>query len=202
MKYDEIQIVKYNIEVNIEYGIIKGNNDVFLIKTGLNGNIYGYENKYIKMARKINDTLGASVIVSSSLSNINEENLLEADMNYIKSKFDVDEIYAFGFSKGAYILLSYAHKYKEIKRVMGVNPPLMYNLHIIIEGIRKFNKESLFLIATSLDPTYKYLDLVKEIKNKKMKIIELKNIDHEFSGYIDEFISLPFKYMIDKNKEV
>ena len=54
LKFDKI--VKSNLEdiTTIEYGIIEGNNTIVFIKSGQNGSIYGYNNKYIKMAKRLN----------------------------------------------------------------------------------------------------------------------------------------------------
>ena len=51
LKFDKI--VKSNLEdiTVIEYGIIEGNNTIVFIKSGQNGSIYGYNNKYIKMSK-------------------------------------------------------------------------------------------------------------------------------------------------------
>ena len=44
----------YNDDISINIGYIKGNNDILFIKTGQNGSIYGYGNKYINIANRVN----------------------------------------------------------------------------------------------------------------------------------------------------
>ena len=39
---------------NHTYGIIRGNETIVFIKPGLGGSIYGYENKYFKIKKKLN----------------------------------------------------------------------------------------------------------------------------------------------------
>lgn len=39
----------------IQYGIIYGNSKLFFIKVGQDGSIYGYNDKYVKMAERINE---------------------------------------------------------------------------------------------------------------------------------------------------
>ena len=47
MVYDEI--IKKRIDgETINYGIVKGNENVVFIKVGADGNIKGYKNKYLK----------------------------------------------------------------------------------------------------------------------------------------------------------
>ena len=42
----------------IEYGIIDGNNTIVFIKAGLEGSCYGYENKYARIGRALNEKHG------------------------------------------------------------------------------------------------------------------------------------------------
>lgn len=46
--YDIIINEKISEKDTIDYGIIEGNNTILLIKVGQNGNIYGFENKYLR----------------------------------------------------------------------------------------------------------------------------------------------------------
>ena len=50
----------------IEYGIVEGNNTIVFIKAGQNGSLYGYQNKYVRMANNLNKKYGCSVICSSN----------------------------------------------------------------------------------------------------------------------------------------
>lgn len=42
----------------IEYGIVNGDNTIVFIKAGQNGFLYDYNNKYIKMAKRLNSKYG------------------------------------------------------------------------------------------------------------------------------------------------
>ena len=50
----------------IRYGIIYGKNTIVFIKGGQDCSLYGYQNKYLKMAHNIHDKYGYTVIVSSN----------------------------------------------------------------------------------------------------------------------------------------
>ena len=63
--FNEINIVKQRND-EIEYGIIHGNNTIVFIKVGLKGSIYGYKNKYLRIAKKLNKEHGCTVIVASN----------------------------------------------------------------------------------------------------------------------------------------
>ena len=57
--------VKFDVEINkkfsdniiINYGIVNGNNTIVFIKAGQDGSLYGYQDKYIKMAKRLNQTI-------------------------------------------------------------------------------------------------------------------------------------------------
>ena len=111
----------------IEYGIVEGNNTIVFIKAGQNGSLYGYQNKYIRMANNLNKKYGCSVICSSNP--FDGENPLDNAMEIIEEyakKFDDYKIYYLGYSNGALIGAWYGINYPKIKRMALVNGPLMY----------------------------------------------------------------------------
>ena len=64
---------------SIDYGIIEGNNNILFIKVGQNGSIYGYDNKYLKIANNINTPVRqikakAELYNGSALTNTYTEN--------------------------------------------------------------------------------------------------------------------------------
>ena len=68
MCFDKIITKKFTDEVIIEYGIVKGSGCILLIKVGRDGDIYGYENKYLKISKNINEKYGFSIVVASNLT--------------------------------------------------------------------------------------------------------------------------------------
>ena len=99
LKFDKI--VKSNLEdiTTIEYGIIEGNNTIVFIKSGQNGSIYGYNNKYIKMAKRLNKKYKCTVICSSNPFDGNNplDNAFTVIEKYT-SKFEDYKVYYLGFS--------------------------------------------------------------------------------------------------------
>ena len=82
MGFDEIIKKEFKDIAVIEYGIIKGNSTIVFIKAGQNGSIYGYENKYLTIAGKLNKKYGYTVISSSNPFDGN--NPLDHDMDVVK----------------------------------------------------------------------------------------------------------------------
>ena len=50
----------------VNFGLMEGNKGVLIVKTGSGGTIYGYENKYLTLAKNIQFQYGFGVIVSDN----------------------------------------------------------------------------------------------------------------------------------------
>lgn len=152
--------VKFDVEINkkfsdniiINYGIVNGNNTIVFIKAGQDGSLYGYQDKYIKMAKRLNQKYGCSVICSSNP--FDGRNPLDNAMEVIKdyaTQFDDYTIYYLGFSNGALIGAWFETNYSKIKRMALVNGPLMYNYHKTKQGVMSFNGEKMTFIYGEYD---------------------------------------------------
>ena len=189
-----------NKEVN--YGIIEGNNTILLIKAGQDGSMYGYQNKYLTIANNINKNYGYTVICSSNP--LRKSNPLEQTIkvieDYCKQKeFKDYKIYYMGLSNGGYIGATYAHLYPKIKRILLINMPIFTNWHKIKKGLKQFDGEMAILIYGTLDPSYKYAEMITMINRDNIKLEIIENADHNFVGRLNEFIDLPNKYFSSDN---
>lgn len=202
LKFDKEIQSKFEDIAIIDYGIVEGNNTIVFIKAGQNGSLYGYQNKYIKMARRLNEKYGCSVICSSNPFDGNNplDNAMEVIEDYAK-KFDDYKIYYLGFSNGALIGAWYGVKYPKIQRMALVNGPLMYNYHNTKEGALSFNKERLSFVYGEYDSSIGYIDLLNNIKNNKIKVYIEEKQDHHFSKSEEEFQSIPDKYLFYDKSE-
>lgn len=192
------RVMKYDQEFKNQYGVILGNNKVLFIKTEMNSNIYGVDNRYLKIARKANYLYGVTVVVSACQSM--DKKLLDRDFELIDDCFDEDyEIYYMGVASGALLGIQYECDNLNIRKMMLVNTPLTVNLHKTKEGIEKFDGE-LFLIYGDKDLSVNYIPLIKEYESDKLKIIKYKGQDHTFNRG-NEFLNLPFLYLIKSLKK-
>lgn len=149
MNYDEVIKREFNNNATIEYGIVKGNSTVAFVKVGQNGSIYGYENKYLTIAKTLNKEYGYSVIVSSNPFDGN--NPLGHDMNVVKEycvENDIKDyqVYYMGQSNGARIGMSWGYKYPEIKRMLLINSPVFINWHVLKNGIIQSKNQDMLLV--------------------------------------------------------
>ena len=197
LKFDKEIHSNFNDEI-IDYGIVEGNNIIVFIKAGQNGSLYGYQNKYIKMARRLNKKYGCSVICSSNPFDGNNplDNAMEIIEDYAKI-FDNYKIYYLGYSNGALIGAWFGVKYPKIKRMALVNGPLMYNFHKTKEGALSFNGDMISFIYGEYDQSIGYIDLLKNMENDKIKVFVEKGQDHHFSKSEESFQEIPEKYLFE-----
>ena len=202
LKFDKEIHSKLEDIAIIDYGIVEGNNIIVFIKAGQNGSLYGYQNKYIKMAKRLNKKYGCSVICSSNPFDGNNplDNAMEVIEDYAK-RFDDFKIYYLGYSNGALIGAWFGIKYPKIKRMALVNGPLMYNLYKTKEGALSFKGESINFIYGEYDQSIGYVELLKSIENNKIKVFIEEGQDHHFSKSEEDFQKIPEKYLFEMNPE-
>lgn len=178
----------------IEYGIIDGNNTIVFIKAGLEGSCYGYENKYVRIGRSLNEKHGCSIIASSNPLGYKTDFAAEMDFirNYAKKQnLDDYQVYFFGHSNGAALGIINAYQFAEIKKLVCVNAPLMINLHLLLRGIKGFSGEKMTLVYGSSDASFDMLKLYSELESDKIDFVRIHGTDHNFTGCLDLFIELP-----------
>ncbi len=179
-----------------EYGIINGNDNLFFIKVGNGGSIYGDEDKYLRISQKIHDDYGCSVLVAGNPVDMHIKDAIVLDFEFIEERFpNIAEVNAFGHSNGGQMLVSYAYMYPIIKNVLAVNVPLMINLHKTKEGIEKFAGNKMHMIYGEKDPSFRYITILNSSLSPKFSYSTIKNANHMFENMVDEFVSLPEKFL-------
>ena len=197
-KYNKMFSKQYN-DQSIDYGILCGTDKkVVLIKTGQNGSIYGYGNKYIKMAKNINQKYGSTVVVSSNPYDCTDS--LGHALEVIKEEVNQDvDVYFIGMSNGAILGARFGHSHLEIKRMLLINGPLMINWPKTKRGLEQFEGECVTMVYGSLDPSYKYAEMVEFIDNPgKIRLVKYEGADHNFKNMDELFQSLPEEYLFKK----
>lgn len=184
----------------LNYGIVYGNETIVFIKGGQDCSIYGYQNKYLKMARNIHDTYGYTVICSNNP--FDGENPLDNAMKVIKKictkcGFKDYQIYYMGLSNGAIVGIWYGVNYPQIKRMLLINPPLDVYWDITKNGILKFQGERMNFVFGDLDPSYPYTPLIQEMTNDKLHLHIIKGEDHSFTTDAYDFQRLPIEFLLN-----
>ncbi len=143
--FDEIVQQKYN-DKEIGYGILYGTGEkALLIKTGQDGSIYGYEDKYLELACMINKKYGVSVVVSSNPYDRTDS--LGQAIGIIRNKMaGVQDVYYMGNSNGAILGARFGHSHPELKKMLLINGSLMINWPQTKAGTEKFTGEKIVFV--------------------------------------------------------
>lgn len=195
MEYNRILSKKYK-ELIIDYGIIFGiDKMVVLIKTGQNGSIYGYNDKYLRMAIDINKKYSCTVVVSSNPYDCTDS--LGQALEVIDEEVSQEvEVYFMGMSNGAILGARFGYLHPEIKRMLLINGPLMINWPQTKKGLEKFNGEIATMVYGSLDPSYMYAEMVEFIDNSgKIRLVKCEGADHNFKNMDEYFQRLSEEFL-------
>ena len=175
----------------VEYYIVWGNEKIVFIKAGAGGSARGFQDKYIKMAERINKLMGATVICASNPC-VSHKGLDEEAIRWVISeKGSVDfEVYFVGTSDGAYKNLSLAKKFPQTVKILGINAS-----YITVEGLMDKlkdlpNADKVLICGTKDIDSRVYVEPIQKAGIPKLKMQLVEGADHKFVGMLDEFISL------------
>ena len=182
LTFDLIKTYQYGCE--IDYGFVFGRDHqkIFLIKTGLNGSIYGYQNKYLKLAYELRDLYGFSVVCASTPSADIDQ--MAQFTEIIQSEFEITDttkIYFMGMSKGASIGCLEHASFPQISRFLLINPPLMINTTKLSRRVQNFAGEMMTFIFGSLDPSAHLASILKLHERENVRVAIVPGQDHYFS---------------------
>lgn len=188
MKFDKITH-KILDEEAVDYGFIFGNNKIVFIKAGAGGGIPGYQDKYLKMAHRVHERLGATVICAS-----NYEKCLDMDKRAIEwcaryLKLTDAELYLVGVSDGADQCISLARN-APTKKLLGINPSFVPGHDPSDRLIIRSKVEKIFVYGTKDEEGCKLAPKLLERKIPNFEIRRVEGADHEFTGMVDEFVNL------------
>lgn len=186
----------------IEYGIIKGNNQILFIKPGQDGSILGYNNKYYNLATYVNSKYGFTVICSNNpYDGVNNplDDAMGVIEEYVKVMgFDDYNVYYYGSSCGGVLGARYSYLYPKIKRALLINPPLFINFHKIQKGILNFQKEALVFVFGEFDPSKKFVGMLDCINSDKVHYTIIEGEDHNLSKNVRSLESLVDEYLFNE----
>ena len=159
------------------------------IKSGVGGSHKGTGDKYLKMAQKLHERLGATVICSSNP--VEDRDMDKETIREIISKkgFSQFEMYFIGTSDGGYQNIVLADQFPETVKFLGLSASCK-GLPDFEKRIKKLSKvEKIFVYGTK-DWQYKSIvPFLKNLKTERFTLIEIDGADHEFHGRIDEVVS-------------
>ena len=188
MAFDKI-IHKALDEESVDYGFIFGNNKIVFIKAGTGGGIPGYQDKYLRMAHRAHERLGATVICSS-----NYEKSLPTDKKAIEwcaryLKLEDAELYFVGVSNGADQCISLS-KNVPTRKLLCINPSFVPGHDPSNRLILQSAVEKVFVYGTEDEEGMALIPKLKARGIRNFQIELINGADHSFTGMVDEFIAL------------
>jgi len=175
----------------VDYGCIRGNEIIVYIKAGLGGDYLGFEDKYLRMAHRLHDRYGCSVISASNPESKNRK--IDVDREIIlrfiqKENITKPRMYFFGHSNGCVKGLELAASGIGFDRMILVNMPLMINFHKTKRWIKEIPDTEIIAIFGEKDPSYMYVPFLDKFASN-LKTVIIPGADHNFANRLDEFIS-------------
>lgn len=166
--------------------MFSGNKSLVYIKTGKGGTVYGRDNKYLRIAKRINEQYGYSVVVSANPVEYDCD--LELEINYISDELGAyDEMYFIDISNGAIIGARQGFGINGIQKMLLINGPLMINYHKTIKGIKAFGAKPIDVVYGENDPSAMYTVWLENEKISNCDVRIIPGADHNFSGMEDVF---------------
>ncbi len=187
MKFDDTVQVG-----SIDYGYIRGKNRIVFIKSGLGGDCFGYENKYLKIALRLKERYGCSVIVASNPNTVTKHIGIDKQIieHYIlEHHICSPELFFFGHSNGGVKGLEMINEGVEFKKMILVNMPLMINFHKTKQYIALAPQTEIVAIYGQHDPSFPYVPFL-DGKFHNIRVVTVPNADHHFKGKLNDFINL------------
>ena len=179
--------------LKIGYGLIHGNSRIVIIKAGACGSYIGFEEKYLRIARRLHDIYGCTVLCLSNYANDSFERGDVAVIRELIAEMDGEvELYYIGNSNGSTQGLLTATKYFAFQRMVLVNMPLMLNFHKIKAALTRADTEIRFVYGEG-DPSISYVPFLRNASSKegnlaRAEIVTVDGADHNFAGMTDAFI--------------
>ena len=193
LSYNKI-IYKRATGTKINYGILYGNKKIVFIKVGADGSIRGYQDKYLKMAHRVHDRLGATAICASNPCDVEYEDQLVADQAMISKVaaecgFSDYEVCFVGTSDGGYHNLLLAQQVAQSVKLLGINASLV-DEDGFVEKLQKIPNVKKLLVYGTEDDDYEFVPALQALECKNLEILAVEGADHEFTDMVDSFIAL------------
>ena len=187
----------FDLIINNQIAIVKGSTTLLFIKGGSGSTYYGYNNKYLDIARTINEKYGLTVAVSSNMlfSLIDLKAEFQSVFTAMNTHYQV--LFA-GVSSGAVAAIEQSPDIYDLQKLLLINPPFTISLPKVKKSLEAKKDATFNFVFGANDPTYRFLPLLDNVKSQStinLKIVE--GADHNFKGMESEFKDL-FFYFVDE----
>ena len=200
LKYDKILGITV-VDEKIKYGILYGNEKIIFIKAGAPRDIdeeeethEAYIDKYLIMAHRVHDRIGATVICASN-SDLSGKTQLKADKTLIEKVIadlglDHYELYFIGNSDGGDHSLKLSQQFPETVKFLGINSSWT-SIDDFLERIQSLpGVKKIFAYGANDIDFDDILPKLQSLVCDNLEIVVLDGVDHDFAGKVNDFISL------------
>lgn len=168
------------------------NGKIIINCPGADGSLDGYESKYSKLADYIiGEKLGAVVRMPNPYNPFGWDKGLRQVIAYVlENSKEIcgsikPEIYLMGTSAGAGVISVLAWEYPEVKKILLLEPAIIFDKAIIIQSLEKYKGKVVIITgsednALGINNGKVFYDA--SINTSKREIIVLENCDHQFTG--------------------
>ena len=186
----------------IHYGILFGNEKIVFIKAGVpKGNELDdkktkgkYVDKYLIMAHRIRDRIGATVICASN-ADADPREQLKADKFLIKKViadlgFDNYELNFVGNSDGGEHSLKLSQQFPHTAKYLGSNSSWA-SMDTFLERIQSLpHVKKIFVYGEKDVDFHDIAPKLRALAGDNLEIIVLDDVDHDFTDKVEDFIAL------------
>ncbi len=174
----------------VRYGIVFGNAKIVFIKSGAGGGIKGYKGKYLKMAHRIHERMGATVICASN-PDVEHGHADRSMISEVASErgFTEYEVYLVGASDGGYAALVLASRIPQTVKVLGINASFI-SLRGMEEKLQAIPTVKKVLVYGTKDDEYDCVPRLKNLICDNLEIQTVPGADHKFTGMCEDYIAL------------
>ncbi len=181
-----------------DYGILRGSEQIVFIKSGRGGSHVGEEEKYLKMAHRLRNALGCSVICASNPTDSSPD--VDTDRRVIESYAAESALNGFslsliGSSNGAYRILHLATALPQTRRVLCINMPLMINYHKSAKQIASLPTVEKTFVYGTRDPSCSYLPILEAKHYPCCRVMRVQDADHTFQGRLEDLLELVDRFV-------
>ena len=192
LSYDKVTTKTVTGE-KIHYGIVYGNEKIVFIKVGAGGSIRGYQDKYLQMAHRAHERLGATVICASNPFVAYDAQMVADKAMISKAAADCGfaeyEVYFVGTSDGGYQNLLLAQRVPQAWKLLGINASLI-DTDDLVAQLQKLPHVKKILVYGTEDDDFACVPMLQALTCENLEIITVEGGNHEFKGMVDEFIAL------------
>ena len=174
------------------YHFVFGNEKIVFIKAGAGGSERGYEDKYIKMAERIHERIGATVITASNPIDPICDAPDAEEINWVVNRmgFEKFELYLVGVSDGAYLNLELAKLFPETIKWIGINTSYT-EISDLEARLKKLSCVSKLMIYGTKDDDFdEVVPALNKMTCENFAMEFSEGADHRFTNMLDEFVAL------------